>query len=126
VHRSRRVHGPDHPTTLTASTALAVALNDLQEADSARTLGEDTLHRCRRVFGPDHVITLWTAHTLTVSLDRLGEADSARTLGEDTLQRCRRAYGPDHPVTLHVLKAGNIDQPTPAHDAGTDDPSQQS
>jgi len=126
VHRSRRVHGPDHPTTLTASTALAVALNDLQEANSARTLGEDTLHRCRRVFGPDHVITLWTAHTLTVSLDRLGEADSARTLGEDTLQRCRRAYGPDHPVTLHVLKAGNIDQPTPAHDAGTDDGSQQS
>ena len=88
--------GPDHVTSLSAAAALAHALNQLGEAEPARTLGEDTLQRCRRVLGPDHAITLLAAAALTGALVRLGEAEPGRALGEDTLRRCRRGLGPDH------------------------------
>ena len=107
LRRSRRVLGPDHPTSLWAATALMQAPIEPGAEEPARAFGEDTLQRCRRVFGPDHVRTLGAAATLTLALMAVGEAEPARTLGEDTLQRCRRVLGPDHPITVYLIQAAD-------------------
>lgn len=108
LQRSRRVLGPDHPTTLTAAATLTGALARLGETEPARALGEDTPQRSRRVLGPDHVTTLTAAIGLTLALDQLGEVVPAGDLGEDTLQRSRRAFGPDHSMTLYLMQAVSI------------------
>ena len=43
LERWRSVLGPDHPDTLTAASILTVALNELGDAEQARSLGADTL-----------------------------------------------------------------------------------
>jgi hypothetical protein len=91
-----------------AAGALTGALVRLGEAESARSLGDDTLRRCHRVLGPDHPITLMAAGALTGALVRLGEAEVARSLGDDTLQRSRRVFGPDHPITLYLTQDAGI------------------
>jgi tetratricopeptide repeat protein len=115
--------GPDHPTTLGATTALTLALVQLGEADPARTLAEDTLRRSRRVLGPDHPITLIVAATLTDALVRLGEAEPARALAEDTLRRCRRTLGPDHLIARYLAWVAVTDLHLLSDDAAADDPS---
>jgi hypothetical protein len=39
---------------MTAAASLTQALNQLGEAELARTLGQDTLQRSHRVLGPDN------------------------------------------------------------------------
>src|SRR4051812_19800187 len=98
----------DRPQARPNEVLLALALNQLGEAEPARVLGEDTLNRCRRVFGTAHATTLAAAAGLTLSASRLGEAELARALGQDTLQRCRRVLGPDHPTMLYLTQPAGI------------------
>ncbi|MFD9734968.1 FxSxx-COOH system tetratricopeptide repeat protein, partial [Umezawaea sp. NPDC059074] len=99
-------HGPDHTTTLAATTRLALRLNALGDYRAARELDEDTLTRYRRVLGDDHPDTLISANNLANRLSELGEHQAARELDEDTLTRYRRVLGDDHPDTL--ISANNL------------------
>jgi len=99
-------HGPDHTTTLAATTSLALRLNALGDYRAARELDEDTLTRYRHVLGEDHPNTLSSANNLALDLSELGEHQAARQLNEDTLTRYRHVLGEDHPDTLGT--AGNL------------------
>ena len=114
--------GPDHATTLSAATALTLALVSLGEGEPARALAEDTLQRSRRVLGPDHLLSLWAAVALTLALNRLGEAEPVRALGEDTLQRSRRVFGSDNPIASYLTQAASGGPPMPGGDAAADRP----
>jgi hypothetical protein len=105
LERCRAVLGPDHPTTLWAADAQALALVGAGKFGPARVLAESTLQRSRRILGPDHTTTLTAAATLTQALNQLGDAELARALGQETLQRSRRVLGPDNPLTQYVTQA---------------------
>ena len=66
LKRCQRIFGPDHPTTLWAAACLTGALEQLGQAEPARTLGQDTLKRCQRIFGPDHPIVLYLTQVASV------------------------------------------------------------
>jgi hypothetical protein len=59
--------------TLMAAAALALALVQLGEVESARVLGEDTLQRGRRVLGSDHPITLYLVQVAGIGHLVLGD-----------------------------------------------------
>jgi Tetratricopeptide repeat len=122
LDRWRSSVGADHPDTLTAASALPLALAKLGEAEPARALAEDTLQRSRRVLGSDHPTTLQVATGLTLAPTQLGAAGAARALAEDTLQRCRRVLGPDHPTTLYPTQVIAGGHPVPGGDAAADRP----
>jgi hypothetical protein len=71
--RCRRAFGPDHAITLMAAVTLTGALLQRSDAESARTLGEDTLQRSRRALGPDHPITLYLIRAASISDLMLGD-----------------------------------------------------
>jgi hypothetical protein len=102
----QRLHGDDHPDTLTSTGNLALDLAALGEYTAARQLHEDTVARCRRVHGEDHLETLVAAGNLALDLHALGEYTAARQLAENTLDRRRRVLGEDHPDTL--ISASNL------------------
>jgi hypothetical protein len=79
LDRWRAILGPDHPDTLTAASALtlALALAQLGEAKPARALGRDTLQRSRRVLGPDHPITRYLARVAVTDHPSLGDDAAA-------------------------------------------------
>jgi tetratricopeptide (TPR) repeat protein len=100
VRRER--FGPDHPSTLTSASNLALNLWYLGEFQRARALDEDTLTRRRRVLGQDAPDTLTSASQLANDLLGLGDYLEARRLKEEMLSRRRRVLGDDHPETLNT------------------------
>jgi hypothetical protein len=100
LDRWRRTLGSDHPDTLSAAVTLSFALTQLDQAEPARQLGEDTVKRARRVLGRNHPTTLFAAATQAGALCRLADLTASRALTKHTLQQSRRALGPDHPTTL--------------------------
>jgi hypothetical protein len=58
-----RVHGPDHPDTLTTRHSLARWRGEAGDATGAATAFEQLLTDRLRVHGPDHPDTLTTRHS---------------------------------------------------------------
>ncbi|QSQ23237.1 toll/interleukin-1 receptor domain-containing protein [Pyxidicoccus parkwayensis] len=101
----RRVHGEEHPETLTVMNNYSLVLADLGEP-TARPLAEHVLNARLRLLGEEHPETVTSmANLATIHFDQ-GELQKALTLHERTLRIRLRTVGKEHPETL--LSMGNV------------------
>ncbi len=101
VHR--RVHGQDHPDTLTSMNNLANTLQAQGDLSGARNLHEQDLAVCCRVLGEDHPDTLTSMSNLASTLRAQGDLTGARSLQERLMAICRRVLSEDHPIALAAM-----------------------
>ncbi|MEV7177023.1 tetratricopeptide repeat protein [Kitasatospora sp. NPDC093679] len=100
VEQSLRIHGPDHPNTLTARNNLAVSYADAGRVQEGLDLCERVLVDRERLLGPDHPDTLSARNNLAGSYADAGRVQEALDLRERVLADRERLLGPDHPHTL--------------------------
>jgi eukaryotic-like serine/threonine-protein kinase len=100
VDLSRRVLGPEHPDTLTATNNLAMIYRDQGKYPAAEALESRTLEARRRVLGPEHPDTLTSMNNLAIIYDNEGKYAQSEALASQTLEIRRRVLGPEHPDTL--------------------------
>ncbi|MFE1547042.1 tetratricopeptide repeat protein [Streptomyces sp. NPDC058718] len=94
-----RIHGPDHPQTLTAMQTLALNLDMVDGAGAAAELLTEGLAGQVRVAGPDDPRTLSTRGHLARVL-RKSEPERAKELFQENAAHCHRILGPRHPQTI--------------------------
>ncbi|MCO5999688.1 tetratricopeptide repeat protein [Actinoallomurus rhizosphaericola] len=128
LHRSlitsQRLHGPDHPDTLTSSNALAAAYRAAGNLARAIPLYEQNLTDQERILGPDHPNTLTSRNNLANAYEAAGNLARAIPLYEQNLTDQERILGPDHPNTLifrnnlaHAYQAvGDLDRAIPLYE----------
>ena len=81
-----RIHGREHPETLSSMNELAWALTYQGKFEEARTLAQQALALQQRVLGREHPATLTTQDTLAKALEGLGHWAEARALREEVLK----------------------------------------
>ncbi|MEJ2853316.1 MULTISPECIES: tetratricopeptide repeat protein [unclassified Saccharothrix] len=96
----QRLHGPDHPDTLTSRNNLAGAYRAAGDLGRAIPLLGATLTDRQRVLGSDHPDTLTSRNNLAYAYRDAGDPDRAMPLLETTLTDTERVLGLDHPETL--------------------------
>ncbi|MBB5856483.1 tetratricopeptide repeat protein [Amycolatopsis umgeniensis] len=96
----QRLHGSDHPNTLSSRNNLASAYESVGDLERAIPLYEATLTDYERVLGPDHPDTLSSRNNLASAYESAGDLSRAIPLLEVTLTDRERVLGPDHPDTL--------------------------
>ncbi|MGW1675777.1 tetratricopeptide repeat protein [Streptomyces sp. NPDC002324] len=97
---SIRLHGPDHPSTLSSRNNLAYAYETAGDLGRAIRLYEQTLTDRVRVQGEDHPSTLTSRNNLAGAYETAGDLGRAIPLYEQTLTDRVRVLGEDHPSTL--------------------------
>ncbi|MFE9925761.1 tetratricopeptide repeat protein [Streptomyces sp. NPDC005774] len=97
---STRLHGPDHPSTLTSRNNLASAYEAAGDLGRAIPLFEQTLTDRERALGKNHPSTLNSRNNLASAYEAAGDLDRAIPLFEQTLTDCLQVLGEDHPSTL--------------------------
>lgn len=95
-----RLHGHDHPDTLTAWSGLATAYEEAGNLDQAIPLLKATLADQERVLGRDHTNTMATLGNLANAHRSAGDLDLAIPLQEAMVAGVERILGPDDPGTL--------------------------
>ncbi|MCF7761387.1 MAG: serine/threonine-protein kinase, partial [Cephaloticoccus sp.] len=95
-----RVLGPVNPVTLSAMSAYAIVLSELERYEEAAEVARRTIEYKTRVFGAEHPQTMPTMTTLAVILAKLGRYEEARTLAERVLTVRTKVLGAEHPQTL--------------------------
>ncbi|MEV7974925.1 tetratricopeptide repeat protein [Streptomyces sp. NPDC086519] len=100
VCHSTRIHGPNHPDTLSARSNLAVSYSDAGRVQDALDLLERVLADRERILGDDHPDTLDARSNLAVSYSAAGRIQDALDLRERVLADRERILGEDHPDTL--------------------------
>lgn len=101
-HSLERLHGPDHPDTLTSRSNLARAYHSAGDLQRAIALSEATLADRQRVLGPNHRSTLMSRNNLAGVYLSAGALERAIPLLEASLCDAERTLGPDHPGTLNA------------------------
>lgn len=104
VHQFETHRGAEHPDTVAARTALAVALGRAGRHDDALDQARRAEDVADRTLGPDDEITLATRNTLVTLLTESGRFADASDALADLEQDCTQALGPDHPRTLTVRR----------------------
>jgi hypothetical protein len=94
-----RLHGDDHPETLTVRANLAYAYREAGRWGEAIKLYESTLATMARVHGDDHPDTVLVRHSLALAHQNLGQ-DASITRLERTVADLARLRGEEHPHTL--------------------------
>lgn len=95
-------HGPQHPDTLAARSALAQWTGHTGEVVRARNSFAELLPDCVRVCGAEDAITLNVRVNLADWTGQAGQPHLARDMAADVLPICRRALGSEHLVTLRA------------------------
>jgi non-specific serine/threonine protein kinase/serine/threonine-protein kinase len=98
-----RERGDDHPTTIVATSNLAMQLMKLRQFEQAEQLQRRAIELGRRVFGEAHFNTLAYMNNLTSIMLRTGRFDEAAENARFVLAKQRQALGNDHPDTLTGL-----------------------
>ncbi len=80
LETSRRLLGPEHPTTLASMNNLAETLRAQGDLVGARKLQEQVLETRRRLLGPEHPATSVAAWNLLHSVLAAGDREGARAL----------------------------------------------
>jgi tetratricopeptide (TPR) repeat protein len=104
VAASRRVHGTDHPQTLTLQENLGLLLRQMGRLLEAEALYRETLDFRRRRLGPAHPDTLRLKFNLGALLKADRRAAEAEPLFREVLQQYRTLYGPHHAHTQLLLR----------------------
>jgi tetratricopeptide (TPR) repeat protein len=97
---SRRIYGPDHPSTLATAGNHALLLMTVGRYDDAEALFADTIERDRRVLGEDHPRTLLARSNRALVLQDQLRLDEAEAEFRDLAVRFAKVQGEDHPNTL--------------------------
>ncbi|MFD9736719.1 FxSxx-COOH system tetratricopeptide repeat protein [Umezawaea sp. NPDC059074] len=95
-----RLHGPDHPATLTSRNNLAHAYRAAGDLARAISLYAAALADSERVLGPNHPSTLTSRSNLAEAHQSAGDFARAIPLHESILAERERVLGPDHLSTL--------------------------
>ncbi|WP_328943927.1 tetratricopeptide repeat protein [Streptomyces sp. NBC_00250] len=102
LHSLRRIHGPDHPTTLNAAQALALTVHMADGgAGAAAALLTGGFAHLSRVLGPDDPRTLAARGHLARAL-RTSEPERAQELCRENASHSHRVLGPRHPQTIQA------------------------
>ena len=101
-----RVFGDEHPETLTARNALAVAHRINGDVDTAVTLAKQVAVQRSRMLGPEHVDTLTSRMSLALAMAAAGHLTTAHGLVASTMSDAEAALGADHEHTLALLECG--------------------
>ncbi|WP_405966096.1 tetratricopeptide repeat protein [Streptomyces sp. NBC_00015] len=123
---SLRLHGPNHPSTLTSRNNLAYAYESAGDLDRAIPLYEKTLTDRVRVLGEEHPDTLTSRNNLAgaYTYESAEDLDRAIPLYEKTLTDRVRVLGEEHPDTLASRNnlayayraAGDLDRAIPLYE----------
>jgi tetratricopeptide (TPR) repeat protein len=97
---SKGVLGPEHPSTLTSMSNLALVLNSQGKYEEAEAMNRQTLARYEEVLGPEHPSTLTSMSNLAQVLNSQGKYEEAEAMNRQTLARDEKVLGPEHPSTL--------------------------
>ncbi len=92
--------GPEHPATLTAAAALAVAYWSAGRTVEAIAIEEQVLADSERLLGTEHPATLTARNILAFSYQSAERTADAITLQQQVLADSERLLGTEHPVTL--------------------------
>jgi tetratricopeptide (TPR) repeat protein len=100
----QKLHGPEHPETLTAMAELALAYQSTGHRKEAFELGEKALEPFLKVLGPEHPDTLSVMHNLASSYKEVGRKDQALKLQEKVLRLRLKVNGATHRDTLGAIQ----------------------
>ena len=101
-----QVLGPDHPDTLTALNALAVAHRLTGNPDKALETAKRVVLARSRALGPTHADTLTSRMGLGLALAAAGETANAHRIVDKTLADAREALGVDDDHYLALVDCG--------------------
>jgi hypothetical protein len=101
LHEVRmRLHGAEHPATLTTANNLAASLSDQGKYAEAERIEREVLVARKRVLGPEHPDTLGDANNLAMSLSNQGKHVDAELILREVHDVQKRVLGAEHPSTL--------------------------
>ncbi|KIX10312.1 uncharacterized protein Z518_01394 [Rhinocladiella mackenziei CBS 650.93] len=112
-----KIHGKEHPDTLTCMSNLALVLSHQGKYDEAEQMHRDVLgirqkydeaeqmHRdvlgiTQKVLGMEHPDTLASMNNLAAVLSHQGKYDEAERILRDVLEITQKVLGMEHPSTL--------------------------
>jgi len=95
--------GPDHPSTLTSRSNLALAYCSAGRPSEAIALHEATVHLSEAKLGPDHPETLRNRIHLAMDYEDAGGSRKPISLQEEAVKLCEARSGPNHPSVLLSL-----------------------
>jgi hypothetical protein len=101
-----RVFGDDHPETLTARNALAVAHRINGDVDTAVDLAKQVAVQRSRALGPEHADTLTSRMGLALAMAAAGHLTVAHGLVSSAMSDAKTVLGVDHEHTLALLDCG--------------------
>jgi tetratricopeptide (TPR) repeat protein len=99
----RRIHGDDHPGTLTSICNLATLHSAMDNDGLALPLYTEALANSRRVLGDEDRATLTVIGNVAAMHSDMGTHGLALPLYKEALAGRRRVLGNAHPHTLHAL-----------------------
>jgi hypothetical protein len=99
-----RVHGAEHPNTLSVAGDLATSLSNQGKYVEAERIGREVHGVQKRVLGAEHPDTLTSASNLASYLAYQGKYADAEQMLHAALASLQRVLGPTHPDTLQTAK----------------------
>jgi hypothetical protein len=106
VDRRTEALGADHPDTLTALNALAVAHRRSGHPDKALEVAKKAVLARSRTLGPAHPDTLTSRMGLALALAATGDTAKAHTIVRSTLTAAEEALGPHHEHVYALVECG--------------------
>jgi hypothetical protein len=100
------VLGDDHPDTLTALNALAVAHRRAGQPDKALDVAKKAVLARTRALGPTHVDTLTSRMGLALALAATGDTTHAHRIVSSTLAAAEDALGQEHEHLYALVACG--------------------
>jgi len=100
VERSRRVNGPEHPTTIATLHALGASLGELR----GLKFREEAMGLSRKVNGTNHPSTFKSMWNLNLSYMAVGDVPESHALREELLRAGLLRYGPESTYVQRIMR----------------------
>jgi hypothetical protein len=92
--------GPNHPSTLTSASDLAVGLHAEGNYNESAELQVQVLNMRHEVLGAEHPDTVISSSRLALSFASVGQVHKAIDDQQDAMMIMKRVLGEEHPTTL--------------------------
>lgn len=99
---ARKLHGPEHPDTLTAELNYAESLVNIHRTVEAEPLLRSVLSRRSRILGEEHLDTLQAVNSLADDLNEQHRYAEAARLERPAAESLDRVVGRQHPLALYA------------------------
>ncbi|MCZ6688992.1 MAG: serine/threonine-protein kinase [Planctomycetota bacterium] len=97
---ARRIHGPEHPDSLTVLSTLALTISQQGRTKEAEPLFRKVLVGRRRVHGEEHFEVFRAMGNLAGCFHELGQLEKSEALSRRALGGLARTVGKDHTLAL--------------------------